>query len=114
MLETLNLLAQSQPAGQSTTFIQSVMPYVPLILVVVVMYYFVINAKRKEEKTRKNMMESMKKGDRVQTIGGILATIVQVDGDEVLLKVDETSNTKVRFTRTAIHKVLTDSKAETK
>ena len=109
----LELLAQTQSAAP--TLVQSIMPYVPLILVVVIMYFFVINSKRKDEKTRKTMIDQLKKGDRVQTIGGVLGTIVQADGDEVVVKVDESTNTKMRFVRTAVHKVLTDAtKAETK
>jgi len=47
----------------------------------------------------------------VQTIGGILAGVVEVREDRVLLKVDETSNTKIWFARSAVHKVLGEEKS---
>ena len=56
----------------------------------------------------------LKRGDRVQTIGGILGTVVETRDGEVLLKVDEGNNTKIRFSRNAIHRVLEEEKAEVK
>jgi preprotein translocase subunit YajC len=40
-----------------------------------------------------------------------LGTVVEAREDEVVLKVDETSNTKIKFTRSAIHRVLEEEKA---
>jgi len=70
-------------------------------------------SKKRQERERTDMLSGMKRGDRVQTIGGIIGKVVEVDGQEVLVKVDETSNTKIRFRRDAIHRVIGDeSKAE--
>jgi len=82
-----------------------------IAMLVVVFYIFVIRANKTKEKQRKNMLNEMKKGDRVQTIGGILAGVVEVREDRVLLKVDETSNTKIWFARSAVHKVLGEEKS---
>jgi preprotein translocase subunit YajC len=60
------------------------------------------------------MLGQLKKGDRIQTIGGVLGTVVEARDTEVLVKVDESSNTKIRFARSAIHRVLEDDKAEVK
>jgi preprotein translocase YajC subunit len=43
---------------------------------------------------------------KVMTIGGIKGTVTDVREDEVVVKVDESSNTKMRFTRGAIQKVV--------
>jgi preprotein translocase subunit YajC len=80
--------------------------FIPLMLGVIVMYFFIFRSKRNQDKKRAEQMNSLKRGDRVQTIGGILGTVVEAKDDEVLLKVDETSNTKIRFSRNAIHRVL--------
>ncbi|MGN6506297.1 MAG: preprotein translocase subunit YajC, partial [Tepidisphaeraceae bacterium] len=67
------------------------------------------------DKERKDMIAALKKGDRVQTIGGVLGSVVQVDGDEIVVKVDETTNSKIRFVRSAIQRVISDElKTETK
>ncbi|HWB55170.1 MAG TPA: preprotein translocase subunit YajC [Tepidisphaeraceae bacterium] len=81
-------------------------PFFPIIVGIIVLYFFMFRSKKTQDKKRSNMLAEMKKGDRVQTIGGILGTIVEVRDDDVLLKVDETSNAKIRFARSAIHHVI--------
>ncbi len=84
--------------------------FAPLILLVVVYFVLLVLPKRKQEKQRQTMLDNLKKGDRIQTIGGLLGTVVSSDATEVLVKVDETHNTKLRFVRSAIHKVIADEK----
>ncbi len=50
----------------------------------------------------------------MQTIGGELGKVVEAREDRVLLKVDESSNTKIWYTRSAINRVLGEEKAEAK
>lgn len=82
----------------------------PWILIAVAFYFFLLRPKNKQEKQRVAMLSSLKKGDRIQTIGGILGTVVESRDDEVVVKVDETSNTKITFSRTAIHRVREEEK----
>src|SRR5262245_44735437 len=79
-----------------------------LVLIMAVMWFFVLRGKRNQDKARKDMLSELKKGDRVQTIGGIIGTVVEAREDSVLVKVDESNNTKIRFSRPAIHRVLGD------
>ncbi len=83
-------------------------PFLPLIVIAVVFYLFVFRGKRSQDKERKGMLSNLKKGDRVQTIGGIMGTVIEARETEVVLKVDETSNVKMRFSRSAIHRVVVD------
>lgn len=85
-----------------------------MLMLLAVLWFFMLGGKRKEEKTRQNMLNQLKKGDRIQTIGGVLGTVVEARENEVVVKVDETTNTKMRFTRSAIHRVLEEEKAENK
>jgi preprotein translocase subunit YajC len=119
-LNVIELLAQapatpsaSQPAVPPLlTMIQN---FLPFILIGVVFYFLVIGSKRKQEKQRRDMLDQLKKGDRIQTIGGILGTVIEVRDSEVVVKVDENANTKIRFSRSAIHRVTSEEeKAETK
>ena len=90
-------------------------PLVPLILVIVVFWWIMSRGQRKERQRYANMLASLKRNDRVQTVGGILGIVVDVRDDEVVLKVDETNNVKMRFARSAIKDVLRESgAAETK
>ena len=87
--------------------------FVPLLLIVAIFYIFLFRSKKNTEKKRTTMLNQLKRGDRVQTIGGIIGNVVEAREHEVVLKVDESSNTKIRFARSAIHRVLEeDGKAE--
>jgi preprotein translocase subunit YajC len=80
------------------------------ILILMAMLLFMVimswRTQKAEKKKRESLLGSLKKGDRVQTIGGILGSVVEVKDTEVIVKVDENSNTRMRFTRGAIASVL--------
>lgn len=105
--------ASTQPTGKAPSFMDFLAtPMFPLLLGIVVLYIFMFKSKKKQEQKIRAERDSIKRGDEVQTIGGILGKVVEVRDSKVLLKVDETSNTKIWFSRTAIHRVLTEEKAE--
>jgi preprotein translocase subunit YajC len=79
-----------------------------IILMVGVVYFVLFRGQRKDDKKRKDMIAELKKGDRVMTIGGMLAKVVSVDGDEVVLKVDEAANVKATYRKSAIQEVIVD------
>jgi preprotein translocase subunit YajC len=111
-----NLLAQAtKPSAPATnappSFFQG--PLIPLLLGVAVLYFFVFRAKRNQDKARTQQLEKLKPGQRVQTIGGILGVITQVNDKEITVKVDETNNVKIKFSRSAIHRVQDDDKDKT-
>lgn len=72
--------------------------------VFLVFYFLMIRPQNKKQKEMKKMLESLKKGDKVQTIGGLRGTVWQLKEDTVVLKCDE--NTKLEFVRSAISNVL--------
>jgi preprotein translocase subunit YajC len=80
-----------------------------------VFYLLIIRPQQKKEKnrqrTREDMLKALKKSDHVQTIGGIHGVVTSVTEDEVVLKVDEQSNTRIRFARDAISRVITAEEA---
>ena len=57
------------------------------------------------------MVQSLAKNDKVRTIGGIIGTVVDIKGDEVTLKVDESNNTKIRIAASAIGRNLSKDKS---
>ena len=77
----------------------------PLILIFVVFYFFIIAGNRRKEKERTALISNLSRGDRVTTIGGIIGNVVDATGDEVVLKIDENNNTKLRITRSAVASV---------
>lgn len=58
------------------------------------------------------MLEALGKNDKVVTVGGIHGTIRWIKGDEVMLLVDESTNTKLRVSRSAIAQVVSETKEE--
>jgi preprotein translocase subunit YajC len=99
------------PAGEPPAYLQ----FVPIILLVVIFYIFMFRSKNTEKQKREGMLKELKKGDEVQTIGGVFGRVMETRDDRVLVKVDESTNTKMWFTRSAIHRVVTDdAKTETK
>jgi len=73
-----------------------------LILTVAVFYFLMIRPQKKKEKERQDMVNSLKKGDRVMTTSGMYGVIDSFkEGDIVVLKIS--GNTKVEFTKSAIH-----------
>jgi len=73
-------------------------------------YWLLLRPQGKEKAKRQDLLESLKKNDRVVTIGGIygVVTNVQRESDEVTIKVDEATNAKLRVTRGSIARVLAD------
>lgn len=86
----------------------------PLIMigVFVLMYVWMGRGKKKREAKRRDMLASLKKGDKVTSIGGIVGTVVEVREDEVAVKVDENNNIRMRFARWAIRGVGDQAKTK--
>ncbi|MGC8560596.1 MAG: preprotein translocase subunit YajC [Phycisphaerae bacterium] len=74
-----------------------------------IVYLLILMPKSREDKRRRKMLSELKRGDRVVTTGGMIASVIDVRDSEVVLKVDESANVKARFTRAAIAAVLPDS-----
>ena len=63
-------------------------------------------SQRKEKRRRKSLLKQLDKKASVQTIGGIMGSVIEVKGDLVVLEVDKASNTRLTFSRSAIQQVL--------
>ncbi len=83
------------------------------VMVALMVFMWVMNSKRqkREKQQRADMLGKLSKNDRVLTIGGIIGTVVSVKETEVVLKVDESTNTKMTFARRAIQQVLVGDEA---
>jgi preprotein translocase subunit YajC len=91
----------TSPGGGGT---QLVTMLVTFGLIIVVFYFLVIRPQNKKQKDAKKMLESIRKGDRVVTIGGLHGFVESVRDDAVVLKVDE--NVKLKFNKSAVSTVL--------
>jgi preprotein translocase subunit YajC len=76
--------------------------FLPIFLII---YLLIIHPQRKRQKELEKMLSQVKKGDRVLTTGGIIGTVVGVDGNKAVLRIGD--DTKVEFTKSAIVQVIT-------
>ena len=76
----------------------------PLVLMFVVFYFLLIRPQRKKDKEAKAMLDNLKVGDRICTIGGIYGTIVRIKDDVLTIEVGE-QKTQMVFARWAVRNV---------
>ena len=116
VLAAVGTTPATQPAGNAPEWFKLFsQPLLILpVLVILATMLFGGKGKRAEEKQRAAMLKNLKGGDRIQTIGGILGTVVKAEETRVQVKVDESNNVKVWFARNAISKVVEADKAEAK
>ena len=70
--------------------------FIPLILIFVIFYFFLIRPQQKKVKEHKAMVESLKKGDKVVTSGGITGTISRIiDNDKVEVEIADNVTVEV-------------------
>jgi len=81
------------------------------LLMIVVFYFVLFRGNKKQKQQREQLMNSLSKNTRVMTIGGVLGTVVSVRDNEVVLKVDESTNTKMTFLKSAIQKVISEGES---
>jgi preprotein translocase subunit YajC len=93
------ITAKKNPQGQFTQLIF-------IVLLFAVMYFILFRGPKKRQQQQDQLVKALKKNDRVQTIGGILGTVLEVTDTEITLKVDESNNTKIRVLPSAINKVI--------
>ena len=76
-------------------------------------FYFIVimPMKRKEKKEREDLFSKMKKNDEVITASGIIGIVAMIKDDEVVLKVDESSNVRLRVLKSAIVRILNAKEA---
>lgn len=75
-------------------------PILMLVIIFALFYFLIILPQKKKQKEMKDMLESLKKGDKVITQGGIVGTIASLTDEEIQLKVSE--NVKITFLKNAI------------
>ncbi len=77
--------------------------FAPLILIFVVFYFLLIRPQQKKQKVLQDMIQSLKKGDRVITSGGLIAVVADIKDKRVVLKLGEGKETvKVEVLKNAI------------
>ncbi len=80
----------------------------PFAMIFVLFYFLILRPEKRKQAEHKSLLESIKKNDRVVTIGGIYGVVTNVlrEEDRVTLRIDEANNTKIDVTFSAVARVL--------
>lgn len=94
----LNLfLQQSSP--------NSLVGFVPILLIFAIFYFLLFLPMQRQKKQQKKMLEELQNGNTVLTSGGIVGTIVSIDGDTLVLRV-KPDNIKLQVARSAVSNLI--------
>ena len=74
--------------------------FIMIGVIIVVFYFFMIRPQQRKQKAEQKMRESLAKGDRIVTIGGIHGKIVSVDEASILIEVD--NGVKLKMDKSAV------------
>lgn len=95
LLNILLMAPQGQGAQQNGWY-----SFLPLVLIIVVFYFFFIRPQMKRSKDQKKFKESLEKGQKIITIGGIHGRIVEIQDTTVTIEVE--NNVRLRIEKTAV------------
>ena len=98
------LAAQATGKGSSWTMI------LMMVAVFAVMYFLMIRPQKKKQKEEQAMRDNLQIGDEITTIGGIVGTITERDGDTVKVLVDEKNGTTITIVIYAVQQVIRSAK----
>ena len=101
---TTDAAAATETMGTGATIIYYAAQLVPMILIFVAFYFLLIRPQRKKDKEAKTMLDNLKVGDRICTIGGIYATIVRIKDDVLTVEVGD-QKTQMMIARWAVRNV---------
>ena len=101
---TTDAAAATETMSTGATIIYYAVQFVPMILIFVVFYFLLIRPQRKKDKEAKTMLDNLKVGDRICTIGGIYATIVRIKDDVLTIEVGD-QKTQMMIARWAVRNV---------
>lgn len=105
------LFAQGEGAPPSNMLVSILTMVVPIGIL---FWFLIIRPQRREAAKRKEMVDAIKKNDRIVTIGGIygIVTNVQTEKGKVIIRVDD--NTKLEMAQSAIARVVIDGDSDDK
>ena len=84
----------------------------PMLALFALMIFMSSRTQKKQKRQQEEMIASIGRHDRVETIGGIIGTVAELRDAEVVIKVDESTNTKIHVSKSAIKGVLKQSRRD--
>jgi preprotein translocase subunit YajC len=91
----LNFFLQSSPASSALGFL-------PILLIFGIFYFLLFLPMQRQRKNTQKMLAGLQNGNVVVTTGGIVGTIISIDGDDTLVLRVKPDNVKIQVTRSAV------------
>jgi preprotein translocase subunit YajC len=104
MVNLALILLQQAPASNPA------LSFLPLIFIVAIFYFLVFMPMQRQKKQQAQMLANLEAGAEVLTTGGIMGTVVNIDGDKLILRV-KPDNIKLQIARSAVASLATKDKA---
>lgn len=104
--------AYAQDVGGILSNLGGVGQFLPLVLIFAVFYFLMIRPQQQRQKEMKAALKALRRGDRVVTAGGILATVQRVRDDSDEIEVDLAPNVRVTVLRDTITSVVKPAAAK--
>ena len=108
MNQMLYMLAQAQGGAGAQPGGNPILMIGFMAIFIIFFYFVVIRPQNKQKKEMQKMLDALKKGDKVVTIGGIIGKVASVKENVVTIRVND-NNTEISFEKNAIAKVLNQS-----
>ncbi|MBK8982412.1 MAG: preprotein translocase subunit YajC [Ignavibacteria bacterium] len=110
-MELLNLIFLQQAPGGMESILSSILPF---LLIIFIFYFLILRPQQKRQKERAKLLESIKKGDKIITAGGVHGLVEGIDENTILVKISD--NVKVKMERSAVTTIIgvTDLEPEKK
>lgn len=97
----------------SDSMLANLYSYGPIVLMVIIFYFLLYRPQKKQQKQRNQMLENLKVGHRILTIGGIHAEITYVDLEKSdFIKVKIADNVEIKISSSAVARDLTQEKTD--
>jgi len=101
----MNLLyAMAPPQGGEQGRGGGILTFLPLILIFVIFYFFLIMPQRQQQKKHRELLENLKRGDKIVTSSGIHGTIIKLEKDTATLQISQRA--ELIIDRSAINRIL--------
>lgn len=114
-MSRLAILAQDAAAPELTP-VQSIFsnPFLPIVGLFFLYYFIVIAPERRRKREDTAMKSTLKKNDRIITIGGIHGTVVAAPADSsvVTIRIDENGTTRMKINRSAIATIVSEKESQ--
>ncbi|MBC8550474.1 MAG: preprotein translocase subunit YajC [Candidatus Brocadiales bacterium] len=82
------------------------MQFLPLMVIMfAVMYFLIIRPQKQKEKKRQEMISNVRKQDKIVTAGGVHGVVVSVKENEVIVRVDDAKDVKIKVDKSALTSV---------